>query len=288
MPPDRHKAWAKPAAPPAAPYESMLPLPAAERDLRADTRSIRRARTPSNIRNWLPASLRDTAWSAWPWRAIFWKSARIFGWGLAGYVGLVLLLTVLYALINPPASTLMLGQALQGVPMRQTWVPLSAISPNLIKAVVISEDAQFCSHWGVDWEAMAEAWDNGGRGASTIPMQTVKNLFLWPGRNYIRKVVELPLAHLTTLVWSKRRMLEIYLNVAEWGPGIYGIEEAAQRSFGRSARSLTAQEAALLAAALPAPLLRNANAPSRRASAHASRVRRQFPGSEDYLACVLN
>jgi monofunctional glycosyltransferase len=254
--------------------ETMQPASAAEPHSLIGMRQIW-ASVATRLRSRLRPALQDTPWRQSPWCEIFWKSARIFGWGVAGYAGLVLLLTVLYAVINPPASTLMLGQALQGVPMRQTWVPIDKISPNLIKAVVISEDAQFCGHWGVDWEAMVEAWDNGGRGASTIPMQTVKNLFLWPGRNYIRKVVELPLAHVTTLFWSKRRMLEIYLNVAEWGPGIYGIEEAAQRSFGRSAKSLTAEEATLLAAALPAPLLRNANAPSRRASAHASRVRRQ-------------
>jgi monofunctional glycosyltransferase len=196
-------------------------------------------------------------------------------------------LVLLYAVVNPPASTLMLGQAVQGVPMRQTWVALDDISPNLIKAVVISEDAQFCRHWGVDWTEMRIALANGGRGASTIPMQTVKNLFLWPGRNYLRKVAELPLAHVTTLVWSKRRMLEIYLNVAEWGPGVYGIEEASRRWFKTSARNLTPQQAALLAATLPAPLLRKANAPGRTTASHASRVRRQFPGAEAYLGCVL-
>jgi monofunctional glycosyltransferase len=309
MSPDGNEAWANRPAP----VEPMLPAPAPEPSLLTSVRWLRWQRRVAGLGNgasialrnlrrkpglwlqrispglpWQPGTGLPATWQQLPWQVIAWRSARIFGWGLGCYAGLVLVLTILYAVVNPPASTLMLGQALHGVPMHQTWVPLREISPNLIKAVVISEDAQFCSHWGVDWEAMAEAWDNGGRGASTIPMQTVKNLFLWPGRNYIRKIVELPLAHLTTLVWSKQRMLEIYLNVAEWGPGIYGIEEAAQRSFGRSAKSLTAQEATLLAASLPAPLLRNANAPSRRASAHASRVLRQFAGSADYLACVLN
>jgi monofunctional glycosyltransferase len=221
------------------------------------------------------------------WRPLARKTVWFTAWFAAIYASLVCVLLLLYAFINPPASTLMIGQALYGIPMRQTWVPLERISPNVIKAVVISEDAQFCEHWGVDWEAMADAWADGGRGASTIPMQTVKNVFLWPGRNYLRKAVEVPLAHLATLVWSKRRMLEIYLNVAEWGPGIYGIEEASKRSFGRSAADLSPSEATLLAATLPSPIRRKASAPGRQTSIHASRVRRQFSGSESYLGCVL-
>ena len=132
-----------------------------------------------------------------------------------------------------------------------------------------SEDARFCQHGGVDWEALrdvVEAADEDGpaRGASTIPMQTAKNLFLWPSRSYIRKGLELPVALYLDLIWPKRRMMENYLNIAEWGEGVFGAEAAARRYFGKSARDLTRREAALLATALPNPFRRNPARPSAR------------------------
>jgi len=126
-------------------------------------------------------------------------------------------------------------------------------------------DARFCRHTGVDWEALREVLEDEegpSRGASTIPMQAAKNLFLWPGRSYVRKGLEIPIALWMDLVWSKRRMMEVYLNVAEWGDGIFGAEAAAQAYFRKSARDLTRREAALLAAALPNPKRRNPAKPS--------------------------
>ena len=172
----------------------------------------------------------------------------------------VLLLVVLYRWVDPPASTLMLGQQLTGTEIEQRWVPIERISPHLVQAVILSEDGGFCRHRGVDWSALEEAIES-SRGGSTITMQVVKNLFLWPQRSYIRKALEIVLAYVVEAVWPKERVLEIYLNIAEWGPGIFGAEAAARSHFGRSASQLTAQEAALLAVSLPSPIERRAGYP---------------------------
>ena len=146
-------------------------------------------------------------------------------------------------------------------------MPLSRISPVLVRAVLIAEDGRFCSHHGVDFaqirEAISEADDLGEmRGGSTITQQVAKNLFLWQGRSYVRKALEFPLALWIDLVLSKRRILEIYLNVAEWGPnGEFGVEAGSRYAFGASARDLSAYRAALLAAVLPNPADRNAHRP---------------------------
>ncbi len=129
----------------------------------------------------------------------------------------VLLLVVLYRWVDPPASTLMLGQQLTGTEIEQRWVPIERISPHLVQAVILSEDGGFCRHRGVDWPALEEAIES-SRGGSTITMQVVKNLFLWPPRSYIRKALEIVLAYVVEAVWPKERVLEIYLNIAEWGP----------------------------------------------------------------------
>ena len=184
------------------------------------------------------------------------------------YPALVLLLALLYLAV-PPVSTLMIGRWLSGEGVDRRWVPLSAISPNLAAAVIASEDARFCQHGGVDWDELREVLgdadeDGPSRGASTIPMQVAKNLFLWPSRSYIRKGLEVPLALLIDLLWSKRRTMEIYLNMAEWGDGVFGAEAAARSKFGKAARDLTRREAALLATSLPNPRLRNAARPSAR------------------------
>lgn len=204
------------------------------------------------------------------------RSRRSIGRRLVGIV-LVLLFAYPAAVVGlglayiavPPVSTLMLGRwlSLEGVERR--YVPLEAISPSLPAAVIASEDARFCGHGGVDWDALSDVIDDadeGGpsRGASTIPMQVAKNLFLWPGRSYLRKAMEIPVALYLDLVWSKRRMIEVYLNVAEWGEGIFGAEAAAQHHFGKAARELSRREAALLASSLPNPHLRRASKPSAR------------------------
>jgi monofunctional biosynthetic peptidoglycan transglycosylase len=175
-------------------------------------------------------------------------------------------LTVLYVAV-PPVSTLMLWRWVTGQRVERSWVPLEAIALTLPRAVIGAEDARYCSHWGVDFkeiqDAIADADDlSEARGGSTIPQQLAKNLFLWHGRSYVRKVLELPLALWLDLVLSKRRLMEIYLNVVEWGPtGEFGAEAASRRAFGKPARSLTAREAALLAASLPNPVTRDARRP---------------------------
>jgi monofunctional biosynthetic peptidoglycan transglycosylase len=177
----------------------------------------------------------------------------------------LLVLILLYRFFDPPASTRMLAQRLGGTPIHQRWVALERVSPFLTQAVIVSEDGRFCQHGGVDWGELADAIESSrdgiARGGSTITMQVVKNLFLWSSRSYLRKVLEIPLAYAVELVWSKRRILEIYLNVAEWGPGIFGAETAALYHFRKPASLLTLREAALLAVSLPNPLERHAGRP---------------------------
>jgi monofunctional biosynthetic peptidoglycan transglycosylase len=195
----------------------------------------------------------------------------------------VLLLGLAYRIV-PPVSTLMIGRWLSGAEVNRDWTDLGNISRHLPLAVVASEDARFCRHNGVDWgelRAVVEAADEGGpaRGASTLAMQTAKNLFLWPSRSYVRKGLELPVALYLDFVWPKQRMIEVYLNIAEWGEGIFGAEAAARTYFRKSAAQLTRREAALLAAALPNPLARNPARPSTRHRAHASRVLQRMNGT---------
>jgi monofunctional glycosyltransferase len=176
------------------------------------------------------------------------------------------LITPLYAVIDP-VSTVMLWRRLSGERVERQYAPISRISPALPLTVIIAEDGRFCSHHGVDLteirEALAET-DNldEARGGSTITQQVAKNLFLWQGRSFIRKALEFPLALWIDLILPKRRILEIYLNVAEWGPnGEFGAEAGARRAFGKSARELSRYDAALLTATLPNPVSRNARQP---------------------------
>ncbi|NTF33238.1 monofunctional biosynthetic peptidoglycan transglycosylase [Rhizobium skierniewicense] len=204
------------------------------------------------------------------------------------------LLIVLYALpFMRPVSTLMLADLVTFQGYDRRWVSLDEISPRLVQSVMMSEDGQFCSHGGVDWNQMQTVVNSAlegeaTRGASTIPMQTSKNLFLWNGRSFIRKGLELPLAVVSDFVWSKKRMMEIYLNIAEWGPGIYGIEAAAQYHFKVSASKLSSRQAALLAVALPNPIDRVAGKPGRGMQRLAGLIERRARGSGAYVGCVLD
>jgi len=200
-------------------------------------------------------------------------------------------LTVLYSVV-PPVSTLMIGRYVQFLWVDRHWMPLEQISPNLIKSVITSEDSGFCDNHGVEWDALqdqVEALSEGERprGASTITMQTAKNLFLWGERSYIRKGLELPLALMLDAILTKKRILEIYLNIAEWGEGIFGAEAAAQAWFGKPAKDLSRVEAARLATALPNPLARNPAKPSgghrRLAATNLARVK----GAGPIFGCVL-
>jgi len=187
-------------------------------------------------------------------------------------VAVILVLLAPYAIapvyrVVDPVSTLMLWRFLTGKRVERIWVPLSQISPAIPRAVIAAEDGQFCFHRGIDTaelkEAVADAQaGEAARGASTITQQTAKNLFLWGGRSYVRKVLEIPLALWIDRVLGKRRVLEIYLNIAEWGPdGEFGVEAGARRAFGVGAADVTAPQAALLASVLPNPVTRNARAP---------------------------
>lgn len=192
-------------------------------------------------------------------------------WKVVLYVviGLFLLpygLTLLYSVVNP-VSTLMLWRTVTGQRVERTFVPIERIAPALPLAVVIAEDGRFCTHPGVDFTEINNAIEDAEglgdvRGGSTITQQVAKNLFLWGGRSFVRKALEFPLALWIDLVLSKRRVLEIYLNIAEWGPdGEFGAEAGARRAFGRSAEGLSRYQAALLAASLPNPVTRDAKRP---------------------------
>jgi monofunctional biosynthetic peptidoglycan transglycosylase len=199
----------------------------------------------------------------------------LLGAGVA--VALVVAGLILAYRVVAPASTPMLARWALGEPVDRRYVPLEQISADLRKAVVVSEDARFCRHDGVDWEALrgvidtADA-DGPARGASTIPMQTAKNLFLWSSRSYLRKALEIPLALTLDAAWPKRRIVEVYLNIAEWGDGIFGAEAAARHYFSKGADRLDAREAALLATALPSPARRNAAKPARGHAALARKI----------------
>ncbi len=203
----------------------------------------------------------------------------------------VLALIALYRFVNPPFSSLMAAQWLGGTEIRQDWVPLESISPNLIHAVVVSEDGRFCEHWGIDFveivEALKRTPHGPARGASTITMQVAKNLFLWPAKSYVRKVIEVPLTYAIELFWPKRRILEVYLNIAEWGPGIFGAEAASQAHFNRPASRLSARQAAQLAVALPNPIIRDAGAPGPRTAHQASLIQRRTGREPEAIGCVL-
>lgn len=194
------------------------------------------------------------------------RPLRAVGFAVLLLLALPYVLTPLYAVVEP-VSTVMVWRRIAGERVERQYVPLARISPALSLAVIIAEDGRFCSHYGVDFreirDAIADADDlDDLRGGSTITQQVAKNLFLWGGRSFVRKALELPLALWIDLVLSKRRILEIYLNIAEWGPnGEFGIEAGSRRAFGKSARDLSPYQAAMLAAVLPSPLKRDAHAP---------------------------
>lgn len=201
------------------------------------------------------------------------------------------LIVPLYAVVNPPITPVMLQSVIvHRVGIHKSWTDLEDISPNLVRAVLAAEDARFCSHRGIDWIEVQNALeddDGPRRGASTITMQTARNLFFPNWRSWIRKAFEAPLALYTDLILSKRRILEIYLNIAEWGQGTYGVGEAARRSFDVTPARLTAGQSALLAATLPAPGLRNPAKPSRTLRRIARRVDRRAARLGPAADCVL-
>ena len=203
------------------------------------------------------------------------------------------LLTFYYAVLPPPISALMVWRLVQGHGIDYRWRPLGDIALALPEAIITAEDARFCLHRGIDWLAVQgvveDVFDEDEkpiRGASTIAMQTAKNLFLWEGRSVMRKLFEAPLALWLDSVWTKRRVIEIYVNIAEWGPGIYGAEAAARRHFGKSAAALSRREAALLAAVLPNPIKRSAGKPSGAMRRKAALVERRMAAMGSLFDCI--
>ena len=185
--------------------------------------------------------------------------------GLIGPVAVV----ALYRFAPPPMTFLMVERMFQGRGFDRRWVPLADISPRLVGAVIASEDSGFCHHHGFEFAAMEKALQHNAedpnriRGGSTISQQTAKNVFLWPNRDYLRKGLEAYFTVLIEAIWGKPRIMEVYLNSIEWGPGIYGAEAAAQRDFGVSAKGLTPAQAARLAVIVPKPLAWKADRPGR-------------------------
>jgi monofunctional biosynthetic peptidoglycan transglycosylase len=227
----------------------------------------------------------------WDYKGLAKRGLKIAGIIAAAWLALVLLLIVTYRFVNPPVSELMLQRWVFGQDTMHEWVNFEDMSPNVVRAVLVSEDARFCEHNGIDYEAIEDAVEDAGsgrmRGASTISMQVVKNLFLWPSKSFLRKAIELPLTYVLELVWPKRRIMEVYLNIAEWGPGIFGVETASRFYFKKHAKSLNEREAARLAVALPNPLTRNAGkpGPGTRRLAGAVQVRMRFAPSSQ-TACI--
>ncbi|MCQ8780628.1 monofunctional biosynthetic peptidoglycan transglycosylase [Mangrovibrevibacter kandeliae] len=223
---------------------------------------------------------------------MFGRTLRIAAMVLACLVAVPLVLVPVYAIpAVHPVSTLMLYDHFTFQDSERVWVRLDAIAPVLVYSVMMSEDGRFCEHDGIDWGAMSEVVDAAAsgeatRGASTITMQTMKNLFLWTSRSYVRKVLEAPLALYADAILSKRRLIEIYLNIVEWDEGVYGVEAAAQHYFKVPASRLTPRQAALLAVTLPAPQSRNPAKPGRGLSRLARTIEARARASGDYVGCV--
>jgi len=189
-------------------------------------------------------------------RRLFWRS--LFAVAL-----FVVLITGLFTIVNPPTTPYMFSEARRLGGIERDWVPLEDIAPVMARSAVAAEDADFCLHWGIDVNAVQAAIDAGGtRGASTISQQVVKNVYLWHGRSWFRKSLEALWTPLLEVIWTKRRILEVYLNVAEFDEGVFGVQAAAQHYFGRNAIDLSDTEAARLAMVLPAPKTRSASRPT--------------------------
>lgn len=195
--------------------------------------------------------------------------------------------------VGQPVSTLMLGRWFTGRNVDRQWLDLAEMSPVLPLTAIAAEDAKFCTHRGIDWDAFQEAIEDAqegdaGGGGSTITQQTVKNLFLWNGRSFIRKGLEFPLALWIDFVLPKRRILEIYLNIAEWGPdGQFGAEAGARYAFGRSAAQLTPQQAALMVSILPNPVTRSARNPGPGVRRMAGRYVARARAAPEIAGCVF-
>jgi monofunctional biosynthetic peptidoglycan transglycosylase len=192
------------------------------------------------------------------------RQIRLWLWrGLVGVAAFYGVLIVLFSFVPPPINIYQAQEAWRLGGIEKDWVGWDEIAPVMARSVVAAEDANFCLHWGFDMAAIREAIEEGGaRGASTLSQQVVKNTFLWHGRSYLRKAMEAAITPVIELLWSKQRILEVYLNTAEFAEGVFGVQAAAQHHFGVDATDLSALQAARLAAVLPDPKDRSASQPS--------------------------
>ena len=214
--------------------------------------------------------------------ARFASALSTFLWRLvAAFVVLSIFWVLLYRFLPPPMTWLQARDAIAGRHIERQWVPLTAMAKAMPRAVITAEDAWVCSHNGFDFNSMQAAFEANAkgrklRGGSTISQQTAKNAFLWPARSYVRKALEAWFTLLIEVAWGKPRIMEVYLNIVEMGPGIYGMEAAAEHYFGTTANKLTPRQAARLAAILPQPLKRNAARPSPAVRRLADRIERRI------------
>ena len=220
--------------------------------------------------------------------------ARALRWIVILVLGMLILpylITPLYLMLRP-VSTPMIWRWITGQRVERVYVPIETMQQSLPRAVLAAEDARFCSHAGIDWRQVQEAIEDAdditeARGGSTLTQQVAKNLFLWQGRSFVRKALEVPLAYWIDLVLGKRRVMEIYLNVAEWGPnGEFGAEAGARYAFGKSTRNLSAGEAALMAAILPNPMRRSARQPGPAVRRLAGVYVRRAHGAASLASCL--
>ena len=217
---------------------------------------------------------------------------RVMVWAALTYILAPVVAALIFALAPPPVTPLMVLRVLEGEGLKRDWVAFDGISPRLAMAVIAAEDNLFCTHQGFDWASIQDAYDDfmagrRTRGASTISMQTAKNLFLWPDSSIARKLLEPYPTLVLELVWSKRRILEVYLNVAEWAPGVYGAEAASRIHFGKPASELSRREASLLAAVLPNPRRFSASSPSDYVAGRAATIRRRMDQLGELTDCVV-
>ncbi len=203
------------------------------------------------------------------------RRVRRFVWrAVIGVALLVLMAVLLGRVVNPPTTAYMLSESYRLDGVDHEWVPMHEIAPVMARSVVAAEDANFCQHWGFDVRAIKMAISAGSnRGASTLSQQTVKNVYLWHGRTWVRKALEALITPLVEAVWPKRRILEVYLNIAEFDEGVFGVEAASRHYFGVGPEALTARQASQLAAVLPSPKTRSASRPTARLKKRAAQIR---------------
>lgn len=224
-----------------------------------------------------------------------WSLGRILAAALAVLVFAPIVQVLIYKVVPPPITILMVQRLIEGKGIRHEWRSIDEISPHLVNSVIAAEDAGFCEHMGFDFDAIEKAAKANERhpgkirGGSTISQQTAKNVFLWPGRSFVRKGLEAGYTVLIETIWGKRRIMEVYLNVVEWGPGLYGAESAAQTYFHTTARSLSPQQASRLAAILPSPLKWRAVNPGRYVAKRSAKIvaRAATVRVDDLSACAF-